>query len=93
MAEGIVTTDDTMFEQMLAASSPEIRSLTRRARALTHEVLPGTVEVVWPHQRSAGYGTGPRNVKVRTPQELHDPALRRLVQVATTHRVPPLPDP
>jgi hypothetical protein len=134
MAEGIVTTDDTMFAQMLAASSPEIRSLARRARALIYEVLPATVEVVWPHQRSAGYGTGPkklseqfcwlapltrhlvfgfyygtelpdptgllegtgrlmRHVKVRTPQELHDPALRRLVQVATTHRVPPLPDP
>jgi hypothetical protein len=134
MAEGIVTADDTVFEELMATSSPEIRSLGRRARALIYEVLPGTVEVVWPHQRSAGYGTGPRkmseqfcwlapltrhlvfgfyygtelpdptgllegtgrlmrHVKIRTAEQLDDPALRRLVQVATTHRVPPLADP
>ena len=130
MARGIITTDDTVFEEMTAASTPEVRALARAARALIYDVLPATVEVVWPHQRTAGYGTGPkkmsehfcwlapasdhlvfgfyygselldparllggtgrlmRHVKIRAAEDLDDPALRQLVRVATTHRVPP----
>jgi hypothetical protein len=33
----------------------------------------------------------PNHVKIRTPEDLDQPALRRLVEIATTHRVPPLP--
>jgi hypothetical protein len=98
---------------------------------LIFEVLPQTVEVVWPRHRTAGYGTGPkkmteqfcwlapydkhvvfgfyygtelpvpegllegsgllmRHVKIRTRADLENPALRRLVEAATTHRVPPI---
>src|SRR3712207_6270411 len=131
MAEGIVTSDETEFEAMLAGSPEPIRQLARSARTLIYDVLPGTVEVVWPHQRTAGYGTGPRkmtehfcwlapharhlvfgfyygtelpdpdgllegsgrlmrHVKVRSQADLANPALRRLIEVATAHRVPPL---
>jgi hypothetical protein len=36
-----------------------------------------------------GTGRLMRHAKVATVDELHDPALRRLVEVATRHRVPP----
>jgi hypothetical protein len=130
MAVGVVTTDQTVFEAMVAGFSEEIQRLAREARGLIYDVLPGTVEVVWPHQRTAGYGTGPkkmtehfcwlapherhvvfgfyygtelpdpdgllegtgrlmRHMKIRSPADVANPALRRLVDVATTHRVPP----
>lgn len=99
--------DDSVFEEMVGASPAS----------------------VWPQQRTAGYGTGPkkmtehfcwlaphsrhlvfgfyygselpdpdgllegtgtlmRHVKIRSDDDFV-PALRRLVEVATTHRVPP----
>jgi hypothetical protein len=39
-----------------------IAELSRAARSLIFEVLPATVEVVWPHQRISGYGTGPKKM-------------------------------
>ena len=130
MAEGIVTHDSQPFHAMVAGSPPGIHDLAVAARELIFTVLPQTVEVVWPRQRTAGYGTGPkkmtehfcwlapfsrhlvfgfyygaelpdptgllkgtgrlmRHAKVATVEELHDPALRRLVELATRHRVPP----
>jgi hypothetical protein len=130
-AAGIVTGDSSVFEEIVAGAPKEIRELALACRALIFDVLPQTVEVVWPHQRSAGYGTGPkkmteqfcwlapqtkhvvfgfyygtelpaaegllegtgrlmRHVKIRTRADLENPALRRLVEVATTHRVPPI---
>jgi hypothetical protein len=64
MAEtaGVVTTDDTVFQKMISDSVPRIRSLAVTCRALIFDVLPGTVEVVWPKQGSAGYGTGPKKM-------------------------------
>lgn len=128
---GIVTGDSSVFEEMIAESPTKIRELALASRALIFDVLPQTVEVVWPHQRTAGYGTGPkkmseqfcwlapyeqhvvfgfyyatelpapdgllegtgqlmRHIKIRTHADLENPALRRLVEVATTHRVPPV---
>ncbi|MCS0498822.1 DUF1801 domain-containing protein [Protaetiibacter mangrovi] len=60
MAAGIITTSDRELREVLAASTPEVRELTLAARRLILDVLPQTVEVVWPAQRSAGYGTGPK---------------------------------
>jgi hypothetical protein len=130
-AKGIVTGDSSVFEEIVAGSPTEIRQLALASRALIFDVLPQTVEVVWPGQRTAGYGTGPkkmteqfcwlapytkhvvfgfyygtelpapegmlegtgqlmRHVKIRTRADLENPALRRLIEVATTHRVPPV---
>lgn len=129
-AAGIETTDDSVFAEMTAESPEPVRDLAFACRNLIYEALPETVEVVWPRQRTAGYGTGPkkmteqfcwlapytkhvvfgfyygtelpdpegllegtgnpmRHVKVRTPADLDNPALRRLVEIAITHRVPP----
>jgi hypothetical protein len=64
-AAGIATSDSSVFEEMVAADPAEIRELALASRALIFDVLPRTVEVVWPRQRTAGYGTGPK--KPREP--------------------------
>jgi hypothetical protein len=131
---GIVTGDSSVFEEMVAGYPAQIRDLAMASRALIFAVLPQAVEVVWLHQRTAGYGTGPkkmteqfcwlapyqehvvfgfyyatelpapggllegtgrlmRHVKIRTHADLENPALRQRVEVATTHRVPPIARP
>ena len=62
MAEGIVTSSDAEFRAMLAESPDLVAQLAMQARALIFDVLPQTVEVVWPHQRIAGFGTGPKKM-------------------------------
>jgi hypothetical protein len=52
--------NDQTFNEILAASSPAVRELAWAIRALVFDVLPETVEVVWPRQGSVGWGTGPK---------------------------------
>jgi hypothetical protein len=52
--------NDKTFDEILAASSPAVQELARAIRALVYDVLPETVEVVWPRQGSVGWGTGPK---------------------------------
>lgn len=63
---GIISYDgpahDTEFESVIADRSEEVRDLARACRDLVFDVLPGTVEVVWPHQKSVGWGTGPKKM-------------------------------
>ena len=52
--------NDKAFDEILAESSPAVRELARAIRSLVYDVLPQTVEVVWPRQGSVGWGTGPK---------------------------------
>ena len=52
--------DDVAFNQIVGTSSPEVQVLARAVRDLVYDVLPQTVEVVWPRQGSVGWGTGPK---------------------------------
>ena len=52
--------EDAAFAQIVAGAPPEIQALARGVRDLIYDVLPATVEVVWPRQGSVGWGTGPR---------------------------------
>lgn len=62
-AAGIVNdrggANDAAFAQLIASSSIEVQAVARAVRDLMYSVLPQTVEVVWPRQRSVGWGTGP----------------------------------
>jgi hypothetical protein len=58
MAAGIVTTDSLPFRETLDDRSAEVREVAFAARTLIFELMPQAVEVVWPTQRSSGYGTG-----------------------------------
>ena len=132
MAEGIITTSDAEFRGILEGRSADVAAIALAARRLVFDVLPQTVEVVWPTQRSSGYGTGPRkmsdhfawilpyerhvamafpygvelddpagllqgtgakirNVRLETPDDVGRPELRRLLEVAIGHKVPPPP--
>ena len=46
------------FAEIIAGSSPGIQELAHAVRNLIYDVLPQTIEVVWPRQGSAGWGTG-----------------------------------
>ncbi|HEV2929264.1 MAG TPA: DUF1801 domain-containing protein [Propionibacteriaceae bacterium] len=52
--------NDKAFDEILTGFSPAVRELARAIRALIYDVLPETVEVVWPRQGSVGWGTGPK---------------------------------
>ena len=60
MAAGIVTIDSTLFRETLERRSDAVREIALAARSVIFAILPQTVEVVWPTQRSSGYGTGPK---------------------------------
>jgi hypothetical protein len=123
----------TDFDELTARFDPHVQELAATARSLVLDVMPRTVELVWPRQGTASYGTGPkkmsqhfcylglftryirfgfyygselpdpehllidgggklmRSMKVSAAEQLANPALRTLVEIATTHRVPPLP--
>ncbi len=132
MAEGIITTNDSEFRGILGKRSADVAAIALAARRLIFEVLPQTIEVVWPKQRTSGYGTGPRknteqfawllpyerhvamafpygvelddpagllqgtgakirNVRLASLDDVARPELRRLIEVAIGHRVPPPP--
>jgi hypothetical protein len=57
-----VPVDDSAFAEMVSSWPTPVASLARQARALIFDVLPPTVEVVWPRQGTAGYGTGPKKM-------------------------------
>lgn len=64
-----MTSDDThpgaidapaAFRALLDASSPAIRGVVEALDALVRRVDPEVVQVVWTHQRTVGYGVGPK---------------------------------
>jgi hypothetical protein len=50
--------NDTEFKALIAASPPAVKELASAVRDLVYDVLLQTVEVMWPRQRSVGWGTG-----------------------------------
>ena len=52
--------DDGAFRGILAGATPEVQDLAQAVRRLVYDVLPQTVEVIWPKQGSVGWGTGPK---------------------------------
>lgn len=52
--------NDCRFREVLSTSPAAIRQLADAVRDLVFDVFPPTVEVVWPKQRSIGWGTGPK---------------------------------
>ena len=59
--------DDAAFREIVADATPEIQELAHAVRRLVYDVLPQTVEVVWPKQGSVGWGTGPRSSASSSP--------------------------
>ncbi|UOY01666.1 hypothetical protein [Blastococcus sp. PRF04-17] len=57
-----MTEDDHRFAELLAAVSPEVAALVRAADDLVRRTDPAVVRVVWAHQRTVGYGVGPKKM-------------------------------
>ncbi|MEJ7753435.1 MAG: DUF1801 domain-containing protein [Candidatus Limnocylindrales bacterium] len=52
--------NDADFRRVIATSWAEVQQLACAVSDLVFDVLPQTVEVVWPKQGSVGWGTGPK---------------------------------
>lgn len=59
--------DDTAFASVIWSAPETVQTLARAVRNLVYDVLPETVEVVWPQQGSIGWGTGPRRCPSSSP--------------------------
>jgi hypothetical protein len=59
MPESASTSD---LAPLLRQLSPQIIGLVTSVDDLVHRVDPDVVRVVWPHQRTVGYGVGPRKM-------------------------------
>ena len=59
----IKTIDDNgTFDDVIAEASPEVKEIAHAARALLAEAMPGLTEVPWRHQKTVGYGVGPKKM-------------------------------
>jgi hypothetical protein len=47
---------------LLAQLTPEVATLVTAADALVRRTDPDVVRVVWPHQKTVGYGVGPKKM-------------------------------
>ncbi len=50
------------FEAMVGRASPEFVALANKARSLVLAVMPGAIGIVWPRQKIASWGTGPKKL-------------------------------
>jgi hypothetical protein len=47
---------------VISEASTEVQAIAYDARALLAEVMPDITEVPWSHQKTVGYGVGPRKM-------------------------------
>ena len=50
------------FDDILVNSTAKIQAIASALRDLIATVMPGVTEVVWQHQKIAGYGVGPKKM-------------------------------
>jgi hypothetical protein len=50
------------WDALLAQLSPEVSALVTAADDVLRHADPDVVRVVWPHQRTVGYGVGPKKM-------------------------------
>jgi hypothetical protein len=50
------------WDALLGQLSPEVAALVTAADELIRRTDPDAVRVVWPHQKTVGYGVGPRKM-------------------------------
>jgi hypothetical protein len=53
---------DDGWDALLAQLSPEVAALVRAADDVVRRTDPDVVRVVWPHQKTVGYGVGPKKM-------------------------------
>jgi hypothetical protein len=53
---------DDGWDALLAQLTPEVAALVVAADELVRRTDPDVVRVVWPHQKTVGYGVGPKKM-------------------------------
>ena len=53
---------DDGWAQLLAQLNPDVAALLTAADDLVRRTDPDVVRVVWPHQKTVGYGVGPKKM-------------------------------
>jgi len=53
---------DDGWEQLLAQLTPDVAALLTATDDLVRRTDPDVVRVVWPHQKTVGYGVGPKKM-------------------------------
>jgi hypothetical protein len=53
---------DDGWDELLAQLSAEVAALVRAADDVVRRTDPDVVRVVWPHQKTVGYGVGPKKM-------------------------------
>jgi hypothetical protein len=53
---------DDGWDDLLVHLSPEVAALVRAADDVVRRTDPAVVRVVWPHQKTVGYGVGPKKM-------------------------------
>ncbi len=81
--------DKEAFDSVVAGSPGDIREVAHAVRNLVYEVLPETVEVVWPTSggKQVSGRLSMRSLKLSTVAEVKQPALKKLLQAAVKHLV------
>ena len=59
---GGIPGEDDGWDDLLVQLTPEVAALVRAADAVVRRTDPDVVRVVWPHQKTVGYGVGPRKM-------------------------------
>ena len=54
--------DSDRFDELLSGLPPDVAALVRAADDVVRRADPAVVRVVWPHQKTVGYGVGPRKM-------------------------------
>jgi len=52
--------EDRAFGEAMSGSPDSVQVVARAVRDLVFDVFPGAVEVIWPKQRTVGWGVGPK---------------------------------
>jgi hypothetical protein len=59
---GTAPAEDDGWDDLLVQLSPEVAALVRAADDVVRRTDPDVVRVVWPHQKTVGYGVGPKKM-------------------------------
>ena len=57
-----MTGESDRWQELLVQLPPEVAALVTAADELIRRTDPDAVRVVWPHQRTVGYGVGPKKM-------------------------------
>ncbi len=58
----MTSSEDDGWSQLLAQLTPEVTALLTATDDLVRRTDPDVVRVVWPHQKTVGYGVGPKKM-------------------------------